>query len=226
MNLKTEVELQLNQLIAVGERICGSYQKDGSNFTVSYSSNESEISVRAFYTGALAAIGRIAGEKSDFYRSIPNIKPNTELSRHITNLSFIPAITGALIALRDAVLAGYLQSIEDRLTANVHDDMLNQAYVLLDSNYHIAAMVIAGGVLENHLRKLTTKVNTQFGGNGSLSKYNDLLKDSVYPQTVWRRIQAIADLRNRAAHGDVTTVAPSDVRDSLEYITRVTTDFP
>ncbi len=96
---------------------------------------------------------------------------------------------------------------------------------MLTSNYHVAAMVIGGGVLENHLRKLVINQSLTCSGSGSLSKYNDLLKDSVYPQTVWRRIQAITDIRNHAAHGDAGAVVPNDVKDSLGFITRVMTDY-
>ncbi len=225
MTVKTEVEQQLEALIATGERLSASFQRDGHEMFISYASSESETSLRAFYTRAIAAIGRIAGEDSDYYRAVPELPTKGSLTKPGSHPSFIPAVTGALMALRDSVQAGYLQTLEARLTANVHDDLLEQARTLLKSNYHVAAMVIAGGVLENHLRKLVISQSLTWNGSGSLSKYNDLLKDSVYPQTVWRRIQAIADLRNHAAHGDPGAVAPDDVTDSLGFITRVMTDY-
>lgn len=225
MTVKAEVEQQLDALIATGERLSASFHRDGHEMIISYASSESETSLRAFYTSAIAAIARIAGDHSDYYRAVPKLRTKGSLSKPGSDLSFIPAVTGALIALRDSVRAGYLQTLEARLTANVHDDLLEQARTLLKSNYHVAAMVIAGGVLENHLRKLMINQKLTWSGSGSLSKYNDMLKDSVYPQTVWRRIQAIADLRNHAAHGNPDTVAPDDVADSLGFVTRVITDY-
>lgn len=225
MIVKNEVEQQLEALIDIGERLSASFRLDGHEMMITYSSSESETSLRAFYTSAIAAIGRIAGEGSDYYRAVPELPTNGALSRPGGHPSFIPAVTGALIALRESVRAGYLQSLEARLTANVHDDLLEQSRTLLKSNYHVAAIVIAGGVLENHLRKLVISHGRTWNGSGSLSKYNDLLKDSAYPQTVWRRIQAIADLRNHAAHGDASAVAADDVKDSLGFVTRFITDY-
>ena len=69
MTVKTEIEQQLEALIAIGERLSASYHRDGRELVISYASSESETSLRAFYTGAVAAIGRIAGEDSDYYRA-------------------------------------------------------------------------------------------------------------------------------------------------------------
>ncbi len=223
MYIKAEVEQQLEALIATGERLSASFHRE-HGMVISYASSESETSLRAFYTSAIAAITRIAGEDSDYRRAVPELPTKGALSKPGSRPSFIPAVTGALIALRDSVQAGYLQSLEARLTANVHDDMLEQARALLHSRYHVAAMVIAGCVLENHLRKLVIRQSLTLNGHGSLSKYNNVLKDTVYPQTVWRRIQAIADLRNHAAHGNPNAVKSCEVKDSIEYITRVITD--
>ena len=87
-------------------------------------------------------------------------------------------------------------------------------------------MVLIGGVLEDHLCKLCTNRRLTWSGSGSLAKYNDLLRDKAYAQPVWRRIQAISDVRNEAAHGNGTAVKRSDVEDALTYVGRLLTDYP
>lgn len=81
-------------------------------------------------------------------------------------------------------------------------------------------MVLIGGVLEDHLRKLCEARGLPWQGNGTIGKYNDLLRDRLYPQPVWRRIQAIADLRNSAAHGRGSAVKHEDVEDAQRYVQR------
>ena len=119
-----------------------------------------------------------------------------------------------------------LVSLENRLRANIHDDFLQQAEELLKGGYEVAAIVISGGVLENHLRNLATARTLSWNGNGSLSKYNDALRNTLYPQPTWRRIQSITDLRNDAAHGDTANINRADVGESLKYIQRFISDYP
>src|SRR5690606_32978125 len=107
----------------------------------------------------------------------------------------------------------------------IHDDLLAQADDLNKAGYHAAAVVLAGGVLENHLRSLCESRNLQWKGTGSISKYNDQLRDEVYPQSTWRRIQSIADLRNDAAHGNGAAIRANDVAEAIPFILRVVDDY-
>jgi hypothetical protein len=139
----------------------------------------------------------------------------------------IPAMIGCLVALRDAVDKGLLVSLEARLRANIHDDFLQQAKSLLDQGYHVAAMVLIGGVLEDHLEKLCTKHGKTVTGNGNLAKYNDALHGAtIYDKPAWRRIQSIGDVRNDAAHGNFAKVNVVDVQDAHKYVGRFLADYP
>ncbi len=137
------------------------------------------------------------------------------------------ATLGVLVGLRETVAAGFLASMEARIRGNVEDDFLGQGATLLASGYHVAAMVLVGGVLEDRLRVLVAACGVPITDSGSLSKYNDaLVKAGTYDQPTWRRIQSIADLRNRAAHGgaDAANVKPEDVDDALKYVGRFLAD--
>ena len=222
MALKDDILQELDTLIAEGERLDGTYHMCDYG-TVESQAPETEF--RAFATASKAAIARIAGTESEFYGELPKEMPD-RISVLGYGGSVVPVITGALIALRKAVDAGLLVSLESRLRANVYDDFLEQATELLRAGYHVAAMVLVGGVLEDHLRKLCDARSLKWSGNGTISKYNDLLRDTLYPQPVWRRLQAIADLRNDAAHGKGTTIKVADVQDAYEYVGRALADYP
>ena len=83
---------------------------------------------------------------------------------------------------------------------------MTQARELLTASYHVPAIVLIGGVLEEHVRTLCVNRSLKWKGDGCISKYNDLLLESLYDKSIWRRIQSVADSRNLAAHGQGDTV--------------------
>lgn len=220
---KKDVLQQLDRLIAEGQRLDGSYQLDGMGH---YHSKLPPADFHAFSTSARSAIARITGTQSEFYAVLPDTLPAQVTFTH-AGASFVAVFTGALRAVRDAVDADLLVSLENRLRANVYDDLLDQADALLKAGYHVAAMVLIGGVLEDHLRKLCDARSLTWPGAGSLSKYNDVLyKANLYAKPVLSRIQGIAHLRNDAAHGKGAAVNVDDVEDALRQMRRLLTDYP
>jgi len=212
---------ELDALVRRGDEILETYWEDLQGVT---STGLPEDELRAFLVAGAATVIRIAGRDSEFYRHLPQPPPPNEkiaLSRQLPSM-----VLGVLTALRDAVYQGLLGSFEQRIRANVHGDFLVQAKDLLDQSYHVPAMVLIGGVLEDHLQKLCIARSLQWKGDGSLGKYNDLLKETLYSQAEWRRIQSIGDDRNDAAHGQGQKVKPENVRDHLGYVQRLLTDYP
>lgn len=226
--MKREILSQLDALIETGQRLIDSYELK----EFEYESSVPEVELRAFVTTALAAIERISGKNSPYYANIPEARLSSPLAvdglQAITraNLHFLPTVTGVLISLREAVDKGLLVSLESKLRANIHDDFLVQASELLRAGFHVAAMVLIGGVLEDHLRKMIQKRGLSLPKKGGISKYNNLLRENLYSQSVWHRIQSIAGLRNDAAHGEGSKIAPEDVKDAHRFVQRFITDYP
>ena len=233
--MKTEVLSQLDGLIKTGQRLTESFQRcdndddydyiDEAAYATLYKSSASEAELRAFVISARATIEQITDENSLYYENTPHNVPS-RLAIGDERLLF-STITGVLIALRDAVDHGLLTSFESRLRANIHEDFLAQSLDLLNAGYHVAAMVLIGGVIEDHLQKLVQIQGLTLPKQGSISKYNDLLRNNnVYNQSMWRRIQSIGDLRNDAAHGKGSTIKFEDVQDAHTFVKRFITDYP
>ncbi len=220
--MKKDVLPHLDTLIETGQQLINSFQ----NRNYRYESSVPESELRAFVVSALAAIERIAGKNSQYYENIPQESVLSPFAIESPNLSFIPTVTGVLIALRDAVDQGLLESLESRLRANIHDDFLTQASELLDAGYHVAALVLTGGVLENHLQKMIQAGGLVLPKKESISKYNDLIRGNAYNQSVWRRIQSISDLRNEAAHGKGSNIKADDSKDAHTFVQRFIADHP
>jgi len=113
---------------------------------------------------------------------------------------------GILTALRADVAAGYLSTIGELIHADVFADFLAMASELLAKGYKDPAAVVAGSVLEEHLRKLAEKAGLDSvatdGKPPKADRLNaDLANADVYNKLEQKSVTAWLDLRNKAAHG-------------------------
>lgn len=116
-------------------------------------------------------------------------------------------LIGTLRSLRTAYANDYLATVVELVHADTFADLLDQATYLLEQNYKDAAAVIAGGVLEGHIRQLCDKYGVPTidakGKPEKASVLNDQLKKSnAYGTLEHKSVLAWQDLRNKAAHGD------------------------
>lgn len=119
-------------------------------------------------------------------------------------------------AAKDDFEGGYLTSIKSLVQAEVFDSELEQAGELLSSGYHLAAAVIAGVVLETGLRELCDRNGV---AHGKLDKMNaDLAKNGTYNKLQQKRITALADIRNSAAHGKPEEFSANDVKTMINEV--------
>lgn len=126
-----------------------------------------------------------------------------------TNWNAFKRMKSVFIAAMDDYKNGYLTSIKNLIQADVFDSELEQAQELLSSGYKLAAAVIAGVVLETTLRDICFQNNLALG---KLDKMNaDLAKAGIYNKLQQKRITALADIRNSAAHGKPEEFTDSDV---------------
>lgn len=122
------------------------------------------------------------------------------------------------MAAKEDFEGGYLLPIRTLIQAEVFDSELEQANGLLNSGYYTAAAVIAGVVLETALRGLCDKEGI---AHGKLDKMNaDLAKAGIYNKLMQKRITALADIRNSAAHGKPNEFTAQDVTEMIREISQ------
>ncbi len=134
-------------------------------------------------------------------------------SYHSSNIQYL---AGILRALRQDYLDGYLKSVQELLHASVFADFLEMADHLLGEGYKDAAAVLAGGVLEGHLRALATKkgldVTDPAGRSIKADRMNaDLASAGVHSKMDQKTITAWLDLRNKAAHAQYSEYSGDQV---------------
>lgn len=120
------------------------------------------------------------------------------------------------MAAKDDFQGGYLLSIKNLVQAELFDSELELATELLKSGYKGPAAVVAGVVLETSLKDICTQLKIPLG---KLDKMNsDLAKAGHYNKLQQKKITALADIRNRAAHGDWTSFSDNDVQDMIRDV--------
>lgn len=121
-----------------------------------------------------------------------------------------------LTATKEDYEDGFLTSIRSLVQAEVFESELEQAGELLDNGYYVASAIIAGIVLETGLRELCDRELIE---HGKLDKMNaDIAKKGVYNKLQQKRITALADIRNSAAHGKNNEFSSNDVRQMIKEV--------
>ncbi|MCD4691424.1 MAG: DUF4145 domain-containing protein [Calditrichales bacterium] len=130
-----------------------------------------------------------------------------------SNYSIMKRLGAIFLAAKEDFEGGYLSSLKRLVQAEVFDSEIEQAKELLNSGYKLASAVIAGVVLETTLRDLC---DTNSIPHGKLDAMNaQLAKAGVYNKLQQKRITAIADIRNSAAHGKLDEFTGSDVENMI-----------
>ena len=178
-----------------------------------------------FVTAGMALMRRVAGADSEFGN--PAAKAFAQYSA--SDIQYVmPFVAGGLVALRDAVQSGYLDSLEELVHAEVFADFLEMAEYLLGGGYKDAAAVLIRGVLESHLRELCARKGvdaTYADSHGKIrpkkvDRMNaDLKRAGVYPTTDQKNVTSWYGLGTDAAHGHYTSYTADQVRLMLQSVT-------
>ena len=149
----------------------------------------------------------LCGEKS---HHLSEFVKAGELRGYDSSYKSFERMQAVFFAAQDDFKGGYIVSLKSIIQAEVFDSELEQATELLQNGYKVAAAVIAGVVLETSLRDICTQEGI---AHSKLDKMNtDLAKAGVYNKLQQKRVTALADIRNSAAHGRSEAFSEGDVK--------------
>jgi hypothetical protein len=164
-------------------------------------------------TSCLDLLDRVFGKDSAYYKNFET--QSRELHFYTRTMQAL----GTLRAAKNDYEQGYLFNTRILIEAEVFDDFLEQGEHLLDSGYYQPAAVVIGSVLEDGLRKLCTRHEIPLSAKPKLDTVNaNLAKQGVYNTLMQKRITALADIRNKAAHGEWDEFTKADVEDMLRSV--------
>jgi hypothetical protein len=184
------------QLLAKADKVLGTKHMNGTFEAVE------EGLFRDLRSSALSFLAAAFGKEHPYYTefntSVKLAKPrDTREGR------------GILSAAHDEMAGGWLATTKGLVSAEIFADFLEMAQHLLDEGYKDPAAVVAGSVLEEHLRQLcvkngipieVTQQDRQVPKKAD-SLNGDLGNAPVYNKLDQKTVTAWLDLRNKAAHG-------------------------
>lgn len=110
-----------------------------------------------------------------------------------------------------------LFDIKSLAQADLFDNELDIASELNKNGFARAAGAVAGVVLESHLKSISGRHNVKLATkNPSIANYNDGLKDlGIIDISDWRKIQFLADIRNKCDHKKDVDPTRGDVEELI-----------
>lgn len=222
MNLDSLVQ-RVDQLIDLGRKVLATRHKDSYDDIEWIDSGK----IKGFRSAALSFIERVYSPKHSHYTEFNN---STD--------GYHPEVAEAgiaiLEAIRDEIAGGWLFTVKGLVTAEIFANFLEMAEYLFSQDYKDPAAVIAGSVLEEHLRQLCLKndIKVEIEGEGKAkpkkadSLNSELAKADVYNKLDQKAVTTWLDLRNKVAHGKYNEYTKEQVQNMLqgitEFLSRVT----
>lgn len=140
-------------------------------------------------------------------------------------------LTAIVHALRDDYRFGGLASVQEIVHADLFDDFLDMANELLSKGFIGPAAVLAGTVLEEHLRKLARKhdvaTTDEKGRAKSVEVLGvDLRKSELITEVQRKSLTAWYAQRNEGAHGHPENLDEGEVERMIDGIRDFVARFP
>lgn len=174
-----------------------------------------------------SAIERFTPENSSYRRQVGKLTHNAVSAARADTAQELSGVLSALI--RDYE-KDRLRTLEELIHSDVSGDYLQQAETLLRAGYKDPAVVLAGSVLEQHLRQLAAKHGVGLFAGPVWKKADrlnsDLAKDGVYGKTEQKTVTALLGRRNEAAHGNYDLYDQQEARLHLDQVQGFIARFP
>ena len=196
----------------MGEQIMGT-KKVPPDYYIGFDSWVDSERAHQWFTSAQNLLSRACGSDSAHYINFSAI-PGEQ------GLSFSPVQhgQGILKAALEDVEDGHLFDVRRLVEAEVFADLLDQSRELLGAGYQGPAAVVTGCVLEDNLLRLCARHGLSLPSRAKLDLLNaELAKAGVYNKLTQKRITAIADIRNSAAHGKWGEFGQEDVAEMIDW---------
>lgn len=169
-------------------------------------------------TSAMSLLQRVFGEESVHYTNFSH-----HLSKFDCQADEFEQCRGIFKAAEEDYKGGYLFNVKSLVSAEVLDDVLEQATSLLEADHKDPACVVARVALETTLKKLC---DHQGISHGKLDRMNgDLRKAGVYNVGMQKQVIAWADRGNNAAHGNWDEYTAGDVKDMIAGVNRFIAEY-
>jgi hypothetical protein len=224
---REHVKEELTKLIERGEHIADCeaevFEKD-----LPYDSFIEDY--QRWYTAALPVIDQVLPDRATEFRELYEGKrgegditihirtrhiQDDDLFRGHRHVAFDRSMRQQVYLLQGAAdrLDSHLADIRGVVEAEVFDSELDRALELAKKRHLRPAGVVAGVVLESHLKEVCRSHGLTVR-KPTIGALNDTLRDAgVYDMPSWRRVQHLGDIRNICGHDDSREPTRQEVDD-------------
>lgn len=214
MSVNEDVAKRFDELIEMGRKVLSTEWSPPSNFIGFDNGVDSELA-NQWMVSSENYLLQIMGINSVYFN---------EFSALFTKgITYTPVKKGMgiLTAAKEDYQGGYLVSVRKLISAEIIDTFLDQAQELLESGYIGPAAVLAGCVLEDHIRNICKEKQIELPDRPKLEYMNvQLAKIEYYSKLTQKQITTWAEIRNSAAHGKWEQFNAEDVGDMIKWISR------
>ena len=115
-------------------------------------------------------------------------------------------------------LESSLFDIRALVAADVYDNEIEAAKGLYKSKFYRSAGAICGVIIEKHLAEVCKNHGIPIRKkNPTIADFNDAIKASeIIGTPQWRKIQYLADIRNKCTHNKTNNPTPDEVQDLID----------
>jgi len=189
----------------------------------------------ALHTNISSLIDRITPKNSLYNKNAQLYLNNIEKSIYQghTCITDLGKLLGIIDSIKEAYSSGYFQTINEQINAEIFADFLDMAefFLLKGEQWKNAAAFLIGGVLEEHLRKLSIKnsipiVNEKEKFVHAEDLNVELRKKCVYNESERKQITALLGIRNDADHAHWDNYTKERVETMLLEVRRIINQYP
>lgn len=209
-----DIKKRIDQLISIAGQVLSTKR------TNDYNSYVSAEQFNEFRSASLSFLKNTFGTEHPYYMEF-NKKVN-DASPYLTEEG-----RGILKAVKNEIDGGWAFTVKGLISAEIFSNFLEMAEYLLTEGYKDPAAVMAGSVLEEHLRQLCIKNSIPIESikdGKPIPKKADLINSqlasaNIYNKLDQKSITSWLDLRNKAAHGQYSEYTKEQVVFMLQGIT-------
>lgn len=211
----SDIVKRADELLAMGEAVLATRRR-----TNDYTETVDGAAMKAFRVASLSFIDRIYGRGHSHFTEFAECSTNSYLENAKHGFAVMQAI-------RAEIAGGWLFTVRGLVTAEVFADFIEMAEHLHASGYKDPAAVMAGSVLEEHLRQLCASNSIDVfeeKHDKQVAKKADRLNSElasaiVYSKLDQKLVTAWLDLRNNAAHGKYEQYTADQVKHLITGVT-------
>jgi len=208
MKNQDELIAKLSTIIHAGEHVLTTETGEGQQKSL-----VNEIKFHDFRISALSYLGRVFSQESTYYQAFKSEVSHPTASRTRRGI-------GMLTSARKELSGDWLETTGGAITREEMTDMLRLARMQQDENHHVAAVIIAGAVLEKHLRnlclakgiKLHNDLENRAGPKKGLQLTGEAYKKKLYERQDNKDIISWLELYETAAAGKNDSVTAAQAK--------------